>query len=200
MIAMLSGQLVQRAPDQIILDVGGVGYQLQIPLSTFYRLPETGQVRLQVYTNVREDAITLFGFFTAAEKDLFTLLISVSGVGPKLGITILSHIAPAELALALSQGDVTRLIAVPGIGKKSAERLVLELQDKASAYAVASIPAPLTAIRATDSHHQDALSALINLGYKESLAKQALKNLKPAPGAPLEQILKAALQILLKLH
>jgi len=199
MIALLSGQLAHRAPDHIIVDVGGVGYQLHIPLSTFYRLPDTGQVRLQVYTNVREDAITLFGFFTAAEKDLFTLLISVSGVGPKLGINILSHIAPAELALALSQGDVTRLIAIPGIGKKSAERLVLELQDKASAYALsASISAPLAADTTADSHHQDALSALVNLGYKESLAKQALKNLKSAPGAPLEQILKAALQILLK--
>jgi Holliday junction DNA helicase RuvA len=199
MIALLIGQLAHRAPDHIIVDVGGVGYQLHIPLSTFYRLPDTGQVRLQVYTNVREDAITLFGFFTAAEKDLFTLLISVSGVGPKLGINILSHIAPAELALALSQGDVTRLIAIPGIGKKSAERLVLELQDKASAYALsASISAPLAADTTADSHHQDALSALVNLGYKESLAKQALKNLKSAPGAPLEQILKAALQILLK--
>ncbi len=199
MIALLSGQLAHRAPDHIIVDVGGVGYQLHIPLSTFYRLPETGQVRLQVHTNVREDAITLFGFFTTAEKDLFTLLISVSGVGPKLGITILSHIAPAELALALSQGDVTRLIAIPGIGKKSAERLVLELQDKAGAYATAAaITAPPSAHNTTDTHHQDALSALINLGYKESLARQALKNLKPAPGAPLEQILKAALQILLK--
>jgi len=199
MIALLSGQLAHRAPDHIIVDVGGVGYQLHIPLSTFYRLPEAGSVRLQVYTNVREDAITLFGFFTAAEKDLFTLLISVSGVGPKLGITILSHIAPTELALALSQGDVTRLIAIPGIGKKSAERLVLELQDKANAYAVsASISAPHTDNVTSDSHHQDALSALVNLGYKESLAKQALKNLKSAPGTPLEQILKAALQILLK--
>jgi Holliday junction DNA helicase RuvA len=199
MIALLSGQLAHRAPDHIIVDVGGVGYQLHIPLSTFYRLPETGSVRLQVHTNVREDAITLFGFFTVAEKDLFTLLISVSGVGPKLGITILSHIAPAELALALSQGDVNRLIAIPGIGKKSAERLVLELQDKASTYAIsASISVPHTDTDTTDSHHQDALSALINLGYKESLAKQALKNLKSAPGAPLEQILKAALQILLK--
>jgi len=199
MIALLSGQLAHRAPDHIIVDVGGVGYQLHIPLSTFYRLPDTGQVRLQVYTNVREDAITLFGFFTSAEKDLFTLLISVSGVGPKLGITILSHIAPAELALALSQGDVTRLIAIPGIGKKSAERLVLELQDKASVYALsASLTAPLAADTPADSHHQDALSALINLGYKESLAKQALRNLKSAPGTPREQILKAALQILLK--
>ncbi len=199
MIALLSGQLAHRAPDYIIIDVGGVGYQLHIPLSTFYRLPETGVVRLQVYTNVREDAITLFGFLTAAEKDLFTLLISVSGVGPKLGVTILSHIAPTELALALSQGDVTRLIAIPGIGKKSADRLVLELQDKAGAYAVsASFSEPHTDAGTSDSHQQDALSALVNLGYKESLARQALKNLKSEPGAPLEQILKAALQILLK--
>ncbi|MBD1401432.1 Holliday junction branch migration protein RuvA [Pelovirga terrestris] len=199
MIALLSGQLAHRAPDHIIIDVGGVGYQLHIPLSTFYRLPETGPVRLQVYTNVREDAIVLFGFLTTAEKDLFTLLISVSGVGPKLGITILSHIAPAELALALSQGDVTRLIAIPGIGKKSAERLVLELQDKAGAYALsAAISVPSADANTSDSHHQDALSALVNLGYKESLARQALKNLKSAPGTPLEQILKAALQILLK--
>ena len=200
MIALLTGQLVQRAPDQIIIDVGGVGYQLHIPLSTFYRLPESGLVSLQVFTNVKEDAITLFGFYTTAEKDLFSLLISVSGVGPKLGITILSHISPEELALALSQGDVTRLTAIPGIGKKSSERLVLELQEKACAYAMTAaltLPAapPLGSV---DSHHQDALSALVNLGYKESLAKQALKKLQPAADAPLEQILKAALQILLK--
>ena len=199
MIALLTGQLVQRAPDQIIVDVGGVGYQLYIPLSTFYRLPETGKVCLQVFTNVKEDAITLFGFFTASEKDLFSLLISVSGVGPKLGITILSHIAPDELALALSQGDITRLTAIPGIGKKSAERLVLELQDKAGAYAIATaITSPSLSVGTAETHHQDALSALTNLGYKESLAKQALKKLQPAPDAPLEQILKAALQVLLK--
>lgn len=199
MIALLTGQLVQRAPDQIIIDVGGVGYQLFIPLSTFYRLPESGRVSLQVFTNVKEDAITLFGFFTTAEKDLFSLLISVSGVGPKLGITILSHISPDELAVALSQGDVTRLTAIPGIGKKSSERLILELQDKASAYAMTTVlSTPAALLSSPDSHHQDALSALVNLGYKESLAKQALKKLQPAADAPLEQILKAALQILLK--
>ena len=199
MIALLTGQLVQRAPDQIIVDVGGVGYQLHIPLSTFYRLPEAGQVCLQVFTNVKEDAITLYGFSTAAEKNLFSLLISVSGVGPKLGITILSHIAPNELALALSQGDISRLTAIPGIGKKSAERLVLELQDKSGAYAIsAAIAPPSVAAGTTETHHQDALSALVNLGYKEALARQTLKKLQPDPEAPLEQILKAALQVLLK--
>ncbi len=199
MIALLTGQLVRRAPDQVVVDVGGVGYQLYIPLSTFYRLPEAGQVCLQVFTNVKEDAITLFGFFTASEKDLFSLLISVSGVGPRLGITILSHIAPDELTLALSQGDITRLTAIPGIGKKSAERLILELQDKAAAYAIsAAITPPTLSGSPTETHHQDALSALVNLGYKESLARQALKKLQPAPDAPLEQILKAALQVLLK--
>jgi len=200
MIAMLTGELVYRSPEQIIIDVGGVGYRLQVPLTTYYALPEQGRVCLQVHTQVKEDAIQLFGFLNRAEKDLFSLLISVSGVGPKLAITILSHIPVDELALALSQGDIPRLTAIPGIGKKSAERLVLELQDKAANYAAAAAFAPRLTGKATaiEDHQQDALSALINLGYKESLAKQTLKNLKPAADASLEDILKAALQILLK--
>ena len=125
MIAQLTGDLVYRSPEQIILDVNGVGYRLQIPLSTFYALPEQGKVQLRVHTHVKEDAIHLFGFLTEAEKDLFALLISVSGVGPRLAITALSHIPTDELASALCQGDVPRLTAIPGIGKKSAERLVL---------------------------------------------------------------------------
>ncbi len=199
MIALLTGQLAYRSPEQIIVDVAGIGYRLQIPLSTFYALPENGQVRLQIYTHVKEDAINLFGFSSAAEKDLFTLLISVSGVGPKLAITILSHIQTEGLALALSQGDIPRLTAIPGIGKKSAERLVLELQDKATAYRVSTSVTPTDSnISNTSDYHQDALSALVNLGYKEALAKRALKNLQMAPGTSLEDILKAALQILLK--
>ncbi len=199
MIALLTGQLALRSPEQIIVDVAGVGYRLQIPLSTFYALPESGQVQLRVHTHVKEDAIQLFGFLSEAEKELFALLISVSGVGPKLAITILSHIPTDELANALCQGDVPRLIAIPGIGKKSAERLVLELQDKATALAVAggitSVDSPATA---DEDAHQDALSALVNLGYKESLAKKALKNLKLQTGTPLEEVLKAALKILVK--
>ena len=199
MIALLTGQLAQRSPEQIILDVGGVGYRLQIPLSTYYGLPETGQVQLRVHTHVKEDAINLFGFLSDAEKSLFALLISVSGVGPKLAITILSHIPTGELALALNQGDIPRLTAIPGIGKKSAERLVLELQDKAAGFAItgATSDADTQQPLAIDSH-QDALSALTNLGYKEALARKALKTVKAAPEAPLEEVLKAALRILIK--
>ena len=199
MIALLTGQLAYRSPEQIIIDVSGVGYRLQIPLSTFYTLPEQGQVKLQVYTHVKEDAINLFGFASTIEKDLFTLLISVSGVGPKLAMTTLSHIPARDLALALSEGDIPRLVAIPGIGKKSAERLILELQDKAKAYAIS---AEITATTGTPSKHEDfhrdALSALVNLGYKETLARRALMNLPLAPDSPLEDILKAALQVLLK--
>lgn len=199
MIALLTGKLAVRSPEQIIVDVGGVGYRLQIPLSTFYALPEQGDVRLHVYTHVKEDAISLYGFSDSQEKDLFSLLISVSGVGPKLAITVLSHIPTEDLALALSQGDIPRLTAIPGIGKKSAERLVLELQDKASAYVVAAALAPeAPSSSESEDFHQDALSALVNLGYKEAQAKRALKNLSMPHGAPLEQILKAALQVLLK--
>lgn len=199
MIAQLTGELALRSPEQIILDVGGVGYRLQIPLSTFYALPEQGKVQLRVHTHVKEDAIQLFGFLTEEEKDLFALLISVSGVGPKLAITILSHIPTEELALALSQGDVVRLTAIPGIGKKSAERLVLELQDKASSFAVAGMASTDSGSKPMASgSHEDALSALVNLGYKEALARKALKNLQIDPGTPLEEILKAALKILLK--
>jgi len=199
MIALLTGQLAYRSPEQIIIDVAGVCYRLQIPLSTFYALPEEGKVKLQVYTHVKEDAIHLFGFASITEKDLFTLLISVSGVGPKLAMTTLSHIPSKDLALALSEGDIPRLVAIPGIGKKSAERLILELQDKATAYTVSAEIAPNTeASSKHESFHQDALSALVNLGYKETLAKRALMNLPLAPGSPLEDILKAALQVLLK--
>jgi len=199
MIAQLTGELALRSPEQIILDVNGVGYRLQIPLSTFYALPETGKVQLRVHTHVKEDAIHLFGFLTDAEKDLFALLISVSGVGPKLAITILSHIPSDELALALSQGDVVRWTAIPGIGKKSAERLVLELQDKATRFAVeGAVPTDAGAQPVDGNSHEDALSALVNLGYKETLARKALKSLKIDPGTPLEEILKAALKILVK--
>ncbi|PLX87987.1 MAG: Holliday junction branch migration protein RuvA [Desulfuromonas sp.] len=200
MIAQLTGELADRAPDQLILNVGGVGYRLQIPLSTFYALPDSGQIKLQVHTHVKEDAIHLFGFLTAAEKDFFTLLIGVSGVGPKLAITVLSHIPTDELGLALADGDVARLTAIPGIGKKSAERLVLELQDKAGKLVEAGSQ-PANRIRRTDSQDgflEDAISALTNLGYKESLAKKALKGIEISANTPLEELLKNALKILVK--
>lgn len=199
MIAQLTGELAQRSPEQVILDVGGVGYRLQIPLSTFYALPESGRVQLRVHTHVKEDAINLFGFLSDAEKSLFALLISVSGVGPKLAITILSHIPTDELAMALCQGDALRLTAIPGIGKKSAERLVLELKDKAAKFALeGGLPTTDSPLSDHEDNHQDVLSALVNLGYKEPLARKTLRSLKIVPEASLEEVLKAALKILIK--
>ena len=199
MIALLTGKLAYRSPEKVIIDVNGVGYRLLVPLSTYYKLPETGEVQLQIHTHVKEDAINLFGFATNAEKDLFVMLLSVSGVGPKLAITILSHMPATELALALSLGDAPSLIAIPGIGKKSAERLILELQDKAAAYAVDAAITPTDAkLAPVNDSHQDAISALVNLGYKETFAKQALQKVNLPINTPLEKVLKAALQVLLK--
>lgn len=199
MIALLTGKIAYRSADHIILDVGGVGYRLQIPLSTFYALPEDGQAQLKIHTHVKEDAIHLFGFLSEAEKTFFGLLISVSGVGPKLAITVLSHIPTYELGQALIEGDVSRLTAIPGIGKKSAERLILELQDKAAVLtgglsAQSKEAAPVTG----DNSLHDAVSALVNLGYKESLAKKALRGIEIQPNTSLEDILKGALKILVK--
>ena len=126
MIALLQGEIAYKSIDHVILDVNGVGYRLLIPLSSFYSLPENGPVRFFVYTHVREDAIHLFGFLTAEEKEIFGNLISVSGIGPKVAINILSHIPAAELITAIASGDTKRLSSLPGIGKKTAERLVLE--------------------------------------------------------------------------
>lgn len=199
MIALLTGQIAYRSVDHLILDVGGVGYRLQIPLSTFYALPEQGQVQLMVHTHVKEDAIHLFGFLSEAEKKFFALLISVSGVGPKLAITILSHIPTSELGQALVGGDAARLTAIPGIGKKSAERLILELQDKAADLTIGLPSQAKGAVPASgDNSRQDAISALVNLGYKESLAKKALSGIEIQPNTPLEDILKGALKILVK--
>jgi len=199
MIALLTGQIAYRSADHIILDVGGVGYRLQIPLSTFYALPEEGKVQLRVHTHVKEDAIHLFGFLSEAEKKFFALLISVSGVGPKLAITVLSHIPTNELGQALVGGDAARLTAIPGIGKKSAERLILELQDKAAELTI-GLPAQTIGSVSVggENTHQDAISALVNLGYKESLAKKALGGIEIQPNTPLEDILKGALKILVK--
>jgi Holliday junction DNA helicase RuvA len=199
MIALLSGTIVHKSPAEIIVDVGGVGYRLLIPLSSFYPLPEEGRVRFHVHTHVREDAIHLFGFLTPGEKNLFALLLSVSGVGPKLALNILSNMAVEELRGALGQGNVQQLSGLPGIGKKTAERLVLELRDKIPRMeGPLSPPAAGVQKAGIAELRQDALSALINLGYKEALSKKALANLDIPPGSSLEEILKAALKILLR--
>lgn len=198
MIASLQGTIAYRGIDHVIVDVGGVGYRLLIPLSTFYALPEAGPSRFQVYTHVRDDAILLFGFLSSEEKDLFVLLISVSGVGPKLALNILSHIPAPALLAALADGDIKRLSSLPGIGKKTAERLVLELREKVHKLGVrptnsTPLPAPATA-----TSLEDALSALVNLGYKEAQARKTLETMEITPDAGVEEVLKGALKILVR--
>jgi len=198
MIASLQGTIAYRGIDHVIVDVGGVGYRLLIPLSTFYALPETGSSRFHVYTHVRDDAILLFGFLSGEEKELFVLLISVSGIGPKLALNILSHIPAPALLAALADGDVKRLSSLPGIGKKTAERLVLELREKVhklGARPTNSAPLPATA---TATSLEDALSALVNLGYKEAQARKILETMEITPDAGVEEVLKGALKVLVR--
>ena len=197
MIALLTGNIVHKSVNQIIVDVGGVGYRLLIPLSSFYSLPEEGAVRLHVHTHVREDALQLFGFLTMEEKEMFGLLLTISGVGPKLALNILSNIPVNDLKCALTQGNVKQLSSLPGIGKKTAERLVLELREKIPGGAPEAAATGSAAANVGDQR-EDALSALVNLGYKESLSKKALDKLEIVPGTSLEEILKAALKILLR--
>ena len=195
MIALLSGQIAYKSLDHVILDVGGVGYRLLVPLSTFYTLPDDGAIQLHVHTHVREDAIQLFGFSSSEEKEMFSILISISGVGPKLAINILSHIPVNELASALANSDIARLSSLPGIGKKTAERLSLELKDKVTPFIVSGSGENTLPPRGTDLL-DDLLSALTNLGYKENAARKALESMEIAPDAPLETSLKAALKLL----
>jgi Holliday junction DNA helicase RuvA len=193
-IAHLRGTILEKHPNRVVVDVGGVGYDVAVPLSTFYVLADTGgNVTLRVHTHVREDAITLFGFATALELDLFERLISISGIGPKVGLAVLSGIEPAELIVAIQRGDLARLTAIPGVGKKTSERIVLELKDrlpKAEAAAVSESAAAEPVLR------DDLLSALINLGYHRPLAEKAVDAALKAAGrdAAFEPTLKQALR------
>ncbi|MEJ2471643.1 MAG: Holliday junction branch migration protein RuvA [Desulfuromonadales bacterium] len=200
MIALIRGTLAYKSIDHVIIDVGGVGYRLFIPLSTFYALPETGEVSFYTHTHVREDALLLYGFLTPEEKDLFVVLIGISGIGPRLAVNILSHIPVADLKQAIAAGDVKRLSALPGIGKKTAERLVLELKDKirpeeGSANEAVS---PLAVSQASGELVNDVLSALVNLGYKENQARKVLEAMELAPEATMEETLKGALKVLVR--
>jgi len=202
MIAMLTGQLVSKGTDQIIIEVaGGIGYRVLIPLSTFYSLPDEGTIKLHIHTHVREDALLLYGFLTADERALFILLLSVAGVGPKLALNILSHASPRDLRQAIAGSDVKRLATLPGIGKKSAERLVLELKEKINKLDLPGDPLDRgqnLAIAPAQDQSEDALSALLNLGYKEAQARKALAAIVIAPETPLEEILKSALKSLMR--
>lgn len=200
MIAMLTGKIAFKSPDHLILDVGGVGYRVMIPFSTYYELPEDGVVTLHIHTSVREDAIHLYGFRTRTEKNFFQLLISVSGIGPKLSKDILSNIQPSHLAAALQQGDIHKLSAIPGIGKKTAERLVLELRDKAAKLDIGTVPAAEVVGRLLPSASimDDVTSALTNLGYKEPQVRKALAGIDASGDSSVEGLLKQALKILVK--
>jgi Holliday junction DNA helicase RuvA len=198
MIALLTGKIAYKSPDHIILDVNGVGYRVMIPFSTYYELPEEGPVSLHIHTSVREDAIQLYGFRTRLEKSFFQLLISVSGVGPKLARDILSNIQPEALAQALGLSDIHKLSTIPGIGKKTAERLILELKDKVGKLDISSLPTVEARGIPAEDAIGDVTSALMNLGYKEPQVRKALGGLDASGGAGVEELLKQALKILMK--
>lgn len=199
MIALLTGQIAYKSPDHLIVDVQGVGYRVMIPFSTYYELPEQGAVTLHIHTSVREDAIQLYGFRTRTEKSFFQLLISVSGIGPKLARDILSNIQPPNLSAALQQGDLHKLSAIPGIGKKTAERLVVELRDKVGKLDTGATAAEMVGRSVpTEGLLDDVTSALLNLGYKEPQVKRALAEVDAAAGGTVELLLKQALKVLMK--
>ena len=179
MIASLTGRLAFKAPTHLALDVHGVGYEVFIPLSTFYGLPNLNEsLSLSIHTHVREDAIQLFGFLSSQEKDAFVMLTSVSGIGPKLGLSVLSALPVPDLVSAIQAGDVEKLTTVPGIGTKSASRLVLELKDKAMKLHPELVRTLDPTQHGQDATFEDALSALVNLGYRPQDAKDALKQVK----------------------
>ncbi len=198
MIGFLEGKLRSKSPEYVIVDVGGVGYYVQVPLSTFYDLPEPGRpVSLNIHTHVREDAILLYGFRTGAEKEMFLLLTGVNGVGPKLAINILSGISPDELRQVVIQQDHLRLKNIPGVGKKIAERLVLELRDKVKGKSREK-PEPVQLFAEGGNVFPDAFSALVNLGYRPAEAEKAVNRAREALGdaSSLEKVLKHALKTL----
>jgi Holliday junction DNA helicase RuvA len=196
-IGRLAGSIARKAPQSVLIDVRGVAYQVAIPLSTFYTLAGEGEAAvLEISTQVREDAITLFGFGTAREKTLFEQLISVSKVGPKLALAVLSGIAVDELCAAIASGNVARLATVPGIGLKTAERLVLELRGKVQTTASAEAPAAAGAAGGGSLAADDAVAALVNLGYRPKDAERAVGRAAREGDASLEAIIRRALSIL----
>jgi Holliday junction DNA helicase RuvA len=198
-IAHLRGTILDKQPSRVVVDVAGVGYDVAVPLSTFFGLGDPGsEAALRIHTHVREDALALYGFATLLEQDLFERLISVSGIGPKLALAVLSGIEPAELVRAIERGDLARLIAIPGVGKKTSERIVLELKDRLPR---AQAPASESGAPAAEvpPMRDDLLSALMNLGYHRPLAEKAVDaSLKATPDGGFEQVLKRALRELAK--
>ena len=203
MIAFLSGKLLEKTANALIVDVAGVGYEVLIPLSTFYEVGEVGsEIQLRIYTHVREDAIQLFGFKTNRERDLYLKLISVQGVGAKSGITMLSGMSADEIIDAIRKDNLAKLTAIPGVGRKTAERLVIELRDKVGELAMAATAGDTGISPAGvpgDDVFDDALSALLNLGYQRNAAEKAVQQVRrDGVEANVQKILRASLQKLAK--
>jgi len=200
MIALINGKIVHKGISHVIVDVNGVGYRVFIPLTTFYELPDAGQqITLHIHTNVKQDAINLFGFHTIQERDLFQLMISVSGIGPKIAMNILSGISARDLLEAISGGHVGKLVNIPGVGKKMAERLILELREKVlKKMMLEKIPEEDMKSRAGDIIREDVLSALVNLGYKSNVAKDAVDKVMRSSEEEMgmDTLLKKTLKIL----
>ncbi len=198
MIASIAGKLRRKAADYLVIDVSGVGYQVTVPLSTFCTLPEPGQdVSLHIHTHLREDSLSLFGFSTQSEKDMFLLLMSVSGIGPRLALAILSSLPVSDLTCALQTADDSKLCAIPGIGKKTAARMVLELQDKIHLLTAGKEEADW-ATGKTDVT-EDAVSALVNLGYKRQPASEVVKKIKARElDLSFEAVIRESLRVLMK--
>ncbi len=198
MIAALTGTLVVKSPQSLILDVHGVGYEIFTSLQTYYRLPEPKEtVHLHIHTHVREDALNLYGFLGSEEKAAFLFVTSVSGIGPRLALALLSGLTVRELASAIRASDARRLCAVPGVGQKTAARLILELQDKMATLAATEAPASAAREPAATAA-DDALSALVNLGYQPAAAREAIRQIEQSapPGGtlPVEALLREALR------
>lgn len=200
MIALLSGTLIHKQPNTVIIDVGGVGYEATIPVSTFYELGEPGtQVSLRIHTHVREDLIQLFGFWTSSEKELFSKLTSVSGVGPKLAITMLSGMPAPELIQAITSNDLVRLTAIPGVGRKTAERVVVELRDKLFALLAAERESEPVLSRDQAASgpvvRDDTVAALMALGYPKAMAERAVSDaIREEGDRTIEAVLKRSLK------
>lgn len=200
MIAYLSGKLLLKLPNSVIIDVGGVGYEVTIPVTTFYEVGEVGSIlSLKIHTHVREDVIQLFGFWTIAEKELFLRLTTVSGIGPKLAITMISGMAAAELIRAIRSNDLGRLTTIPGVGRKTAERVVVELRDKINSVPIdeteAGLAAAATAGASEADTKDDAVAALMALGYPKPQAERAVEQALREDGErTIEALLKRSLK------
>jgi holliday junction DNA helicase RuvA len=200
MIAFLRGRVVDKQPNRVIVDIQGVGYDVHVPLSTFYEIGEEGSdIALRVHTHVREDALQLYGFLTELELRLFERLIGISGIGPKLAVAVLSGMDPPDLVTAVQRADVTRLTGIPGVGKKTAERIILELKDRLAHLAPAAAADAGSTPSAPDRLRADLLSALQNLGYHRPQAEKAIESTVQSMTDPtFEHALKASLRELMR--